>query len=160
MDIEKKKHKHILFVCTGNTCRSPMAAAIFNHFAEQAKQLDLFAVSAGMATESGLPVSPEAKDVLTELGINLEDHRSRQLDEKMIKNAYIVLTMTTTQRDLLHIYYPKTADKVFTLYEFIDEEGDITDPFGRDIDIYRDAAKKLVNAMPKVIQKLTEQSQL
>lgn len=155
MGLEGKRHKYILFVCSGNTCRSPMAAAIFNHFAERS-QVGWLAVSAGMATESGLPVTPIAKEVLAEAGINLEDHRSRQLEERMIKEAEIVLTMTATQRDLLQIYYPKTAEKIYTVYEFIGSTDDVMDPFGGDKQIYRETAESLIFVMPKIVEKLKE----
>ncbi|NLJ70806.1 MAG: low molecular weight protein arginine phosphatase [Clostridiaceae bacterium] len=152
MRIEDNIQNHILFVCTGNTCRSPMAAAIFNYYAERENK-SWFAISAGLAAESGLPVTPEAKEALALLGINLEDHRSRQLDEKMMKDAKIVLTMTATQRDLLHIYYPDIAEKIFTIYEFIGTEKDITDPYGGSLETYQETAEMLTGVMPYILKK-------
>ncbi|NLM19224.1 MAG: low molecular weight protein arginine phosphatase [Clostridiaceae bacterium] len=151
---EDSVHNYILFVCTGNTCRSPMAAAIFNSYAERENK-HWFAISAGLATESGLPVTPEAKEALAAVGINLEDHRSRQLDKKMMKDAKIVLTMTATQRDLLHIYYPDKAEKIFTICEFIGSEQDIKDPYGGSLEIYQETAGILISAMPYILKNLT-----
>ncbi|MGI6580413.1 MAG: low molecular weight protein arginine phosphatase [Saccharofermentanales bacterium] len=152
MRIENNIQNHILFVCTGNTCRSPMAAAIFNSYAERENK-NWFAISAGLATESGLPVTLEAKLALKAVGINLEDHRSRQLDEKMMKEAKIVLTMTATQRDLLHIYYPDKAEKIMTVYDFIGMEGDIRDPYGSSLEIYQETAETLISLMPYIMKK-------
>ena len=154
MRIEDNIKSQILFVCTGNTCRSPMAAAIFNNYAERENR-NWFAISAGLAAERGLPVSPEAKEALAVVGINLEDHRSRQLDEKMIKDAEIVLTMTATQRDLLRIYYPDMAEKIFTICEFIGMEEDIKDPYSGPLEIYQETAEILISIMPYIFKNLT-----
>ncbi|HHT25587.1 MAG TPA: low molecular weight protein arginine phosphatase [Clostridiaceae bacterium] len=154
MRIEDDIQKHILFVCTGNTCRSPMAAAIFNSYAEK-ENMNWFAISAGLATESGLPVTPEAKEALAAVGINVEDHRSRQLDEKMIKDARIVLTMTATQRELLHIYYPDKAEKIFTICEYIGSDQDIKDPYGGSLEVYQETAERLISIMPCILKNLT-----
>ncbi|HHU53762.1 MAG TPA: low molecular weight protein arginine phosphatase [Clostridiaceae bacterium] len=153
MRIEDNFQNHILFVCTGNTCRSPMAVAVFNNLAEKENK-KWFAISAGLATESGLPVTFEAKQALAAAGINLEDHRSRQLDEKMMKEAQIVLTMTATQRDLLHIYHPNMAEKIFTIYEFVGLEGDIKDPYGGSLEDYQETAEILISIMPDILKKI------
>lgn len=153
----KETKKVVLFVCTGNTCRSPMAAAIFNHFAEQ-EEINWFARSAGIATETGLPISDDAKTAINEYGIYIEDHMSRQLDERMLIDANIVLTMTKTQRDLLHIYFPEKKDKVFSVAEFTDFHGDIEDPYGKGLEKYQETAKILMEIIPKVLNVLTSQN--
>lgn len=155
MNKEYTSRNLVLFVCTGNTCRSPMAAAIFNHFAEK-MQSNWFAMSAGIATESGLPVSKETKQALKEQHIYLEDHQSHQLEGRMLKDVNFVLTMTTTQRDLLHIYFPKYKEKVKTLSEIAGLEHEIPDPFGSDLEEYRRIAKIFMEIMPVIVKKLTD----
>lgn len=159
MNKEYTSRNLLLFVCTGNTCRSPMAAAIFNHFSEK-MQSNWFAMSAGIATESGLPVSVETKEALREQNIYLEDHSSHQLEERMLKDVHFVLTMTRTQRDLLHIYFPEYKAKIKTLAEIAGLEEDIADPFGGDLDEYRRIAKIFMEIMPVVVKKLTEQQEM
>ncbi len=148
--------KHLLFICTGNTCRSPMAAAVFNHFAEL-QNSDWFASSAGLATETGSKISQNTIDALREHDIYIEDYQSYQLEERMIKDADIVLTMTDTQRDLLRIYFPIYKDKIFSFAEYMDYHGDIPDPYGKDITAYREIAKIFIETMPKLVEKLKQQ---
>ena len=146
--------KHVLFVCTGNTCRSPMAAAIFNHFAEQ-KNLNWFASSAGIATETGLLVTKEAIQVLKDYDIHIEDHISHQLDERMLNDTDIVITMTNTQKDLLKIYFPDKKDKIFSLMEYADSDEEIEDPYGQGLKKYQQIAADLMVMIPKIIKRLT-----
>lgn len=159
MDLMEKMNKQVLFVCTGNTCRSPMATAIFNHFSEKANS-SWFATSAGLATETGLPITDKAAEALLDFGIYIEDHQAHQLEARMIKDANIVLTMTETQRDLLHVYYPEFADKVMTIAEFGDYDEDVKDPFGQGISAYKEIAALFVEIMPGIVEKLTNQFDL
>ncbi|NLW07860.1 MAG: low molecular weight protein arginine phosphatase, partial [Clostridia bacterium] len=83
----------ILFVCTGNTCRSSMAAAIAKHLAAE-RGLDIPIASAGIAARAGDPATPAAVEALAAMGIELGDHRARSLEAVMVHSADTILAMT------------------------------------------------------------------
>lgn len=109
--------KRILFICTGNTCRSPMAASYFYHLAQGEGQDDLVVESAGLAAWPGAPASEQAIQVLAEEGIDLREHRAQQVTREMIEDADLILTMTWDQREAVLQLVPQAQGKVFTLKE-------------------------------------------
>lgn len=126
----------ILFVCTGNTCRSPMAMAVarqmYPHWEIQ---------SAGLAA-FGDPISRNAQIALEYEGFSLHGHRSKTVDESLIQWADIVLTMTGAQKDALKREYPLA--QILTLQEAANGSGgDIADPFGQDVHRYRETLREL-----------------
>lgn len=131
---------NIYFVCTGNTCRSPMAAAILSH-----KNLHNIAVkSAGVYALEGGEMSHNAQEVLNENGI-AHAHKSSVVTEDDLKWADLVLTMTYSHKELLLRSFPKFADKVFTLKEYTTSETglDVSDPYGGDLTVYRQTFEEL-----------------
>ena len=142
--------KKILFVCTGNTCRSAMAAAIFNDIAIKEK-LDVLIESAGLAAVDGEKASENALKAMAEVGIDLSYHRSKRLTPELIDIADIILTMTASHKKYL---LPYADGKVFTLKEYVGEEGDVTDPYGGDIGVYRATASELNKLLTKLAEDL------
>lgn len=141
----------ILFVCTGNTCRSPMAEAIL-----KSKQLPGVEVkSAGVYAPNGSEASVNAKIVLEEHGIS-HDHRSSTLTKEDIDWASLVLTMTQSHKGLIMSQYPYAADKTFTLKEFAEEKGnlDVADPYGGNEQIYREAFKEIQKSIERILDKI------
>ncbi|ESU34453.1 hypothetical protein G3A_01475 [Bacillus sp. 17376] len=141
----------ILFVCTGNTCRSPMAEAIL-----KSKQLSGVEVkSAGVYAPNGAEASVNAKAVLEENNIS-HDHRSSTLTREDIDWATLVLTMTQSHKGLIINQYPFAADKTFTLKEFADvkENLDVADPFGGNEQIYRQAFKEIQKSIERILDKI------
>lgn len=147
---ETKNIKSILFVCTGNTCRSPMAEVLL------ADRLPGLTVSsAGLATVAGLPASIGAIDAMDAMGLNLDYHRSRQLSSYLLADADLVLCMSNSHKETILSALPEMADKVFTLGEYAGMPQDIADPFGGDSEEYTACAEQLADLIDKVAEKLT-----
>lgn len=135
-----------VFVCTGNTCRSPMAEAIMKNKGFEAK-------SAGIFAFPGAPISKEAQDVLKENGIEF-DHTAKTFHQQLGEWADIILTMTQSHKDYMAKTYPMFTSKLYTLKEYaVGEPGDVMDPFGGTIDTYRSTFRELESLLERVADK-------
>lgn len=140
---------HIIFICTGNTCRSPMAEGLFRaHGGEE--QTGLAAASAGLFTQDGLPASDNAVTAAKELGADISAHRSRMLTHEMAQSARYLVCMTGAHYDRVCELFPDCADKVFTL-----TQRDVSDPFGGDLETYRRAAAEIDEGVRSIIGRLS-----
>jgi RpiB/LacA/LacB family sugar-phosphate isomerase len=150
--------KSILFVCTGNICRSPMAEGLFSHLT--AKMGGKYrASSAGVAAVDGMTPSGYAVQALLELGIDISAHRSRTLTADMVRDADLIFGMTHGHVHALILMYPMAAEKTFVLREFDDTleafEKDIADPIGGSYQVYlrcRDEIEQGIFSMLKHLQ--------
>lgn len=143
--------KKILFICTGNTCRSPMAEALLKH-----KKKDIEVQSAGLFAFQGGPTSKHTVEVLKEKGI-LCEHRSQQVNQNLLEWADVVLTMTEHHKASLHADFPNYANKIHTLKQFVGADGgggDVVDPFGGTLEAYRYTLAELEPLMDKLIEKI------
>lgn len=108
----------ILFVCLGNTCRSPMAAALGRAYLAGRGVAGVEIASAGEAAFTGDPAPREAQQALEGYGLSLADHRAQLLTEEMVAVADLVLVMSLAQRDRLRRRWPQYAGKIFALKEY------------------------------------------
>lgn len=142
--------RKILFICTGNTCRSPMAEAIFKHKTNNRYEVK----SAGIFAHDGSSASPHSIEILTKQAITI-DHKSKQLTTELVAWSDLILTMGNSHKQMILQRYPKASEKVFCLKEFAqNSKADIADPFGGTLDDYEKTYKEIEEAIQKLIEKL------
>ncbi|MEK9197429.1 low molecular weight protein arginine phosphatase [Ureibacillus sp. 179-F W5.1 NHS] len=144
---------NIYFICTGNTCRSPMAEAIL-----KSKNVDGVQVkSAGIYALEGGGISENAKAVLQHDQIDFE-HMTSQVKPQDIEWADLILTMTGAHKNMILHTFPNAQNKTFTLKEYVKPYGskDVSDPFGGDIGTYRQTYLELNQLIDELIIKISE----
>lgn len=139
---------NILLVCTGNTCRSPMAEAIGRDLLKEHK--DVWVSSAGVASADGLPASFEAVEAMSKLGLDLSAHRSRGVTRVMAEQADAIYTMTESHRRELAARFPEFADRI----QRLDPQRDVADPIGGDLAVYEKAAVQIRGSLEKRVSGL------
>lgn len=140
----------VLFVCTGNTCRSPMAEVMATYLT---RSLDnwIFA-SAGLFANPGAPASKGAQEVLEEKGLDLSKHRARLMDNSILDQADWIIPMTRGHEQLLLETYSYPAERVRTLMSFSSSgPEDVFDPFGGNLDTYRVVRDQIESALSDLI---------
>lgn len=141
----------ILFVCTGNTCRSPMAEAILK--SKNRSGIDV--KSAGVYAANGIPASEHAQKVLDEQKVD-HSHRSSALTNGLVDWATHIFTMTEGHRDIVLSMFPQAKEKTFALKEFAgnDVDVDIIDPFGGSLELYRRTYKEIYENIESILNKI------
>ena len=149
----------ILFICTGNVCRSPMAEGLFKNLVDQNKA-DLIVISAGVGAQNGQPPSENAIRALQDLDIDISPQRSMMMTAAMASEADMIIGMTHGHIEMVNLMFPHTAEKTFLLREFDDSlplhEREISDPIGCSYEIYcqcRDQIREGIDSLLKFIQK-------
>ncbi len=157
-----KKNINIIFVCTGNTCRSCMAEGIFRAAASvEEKEADFKAISRGIQALDGDTASEHSINALKNLwDIDISLHKSKMLSFQDVSQGDLLLTMTRGHRDILKAKFPDMSFKIFTLKEYaypnIDKDSyslDISDPYGLQYAIYESCAKEIYECVKAVIKK-------
>lgn len=149
----------ILFVCTGNTCRSSMAEGIFKSLTKKSSMEDKFYISSsGTGVNMPLPASDHAVMVLQEIGIDISKHLSRPLSRQLIDESDLILGMTSAHKNHILRIMPEAEAKVFTLIEYAtrSKKGDIEDPYFMDLGTYRNIRDELMKYLEMVMEKVKE----
>jgi protein-tyrosine-phosphatase len=153
----QKNPKTLIFVCTGNTCRSPMAEGLLKKLLGSESGWKI--ASAGVCAGNGFPASPNAVRALQEQGIDISSHSSRHLTPEMIESADLLVTMTRAHRDAVVAIAPESRGKVFLLKSFgvAQSAADIYDPVGEALDVYRRVRDEIDAALSDLILYMMEE---
>jgi protein-tyrosine phosphatase len=135
----------VLFVCTANRVRSPMAAELFRALLKQRRDdwRNWQVESAGTWAVPGQPVVVEVQSVLQSRGLDASQHRSRTVNGDMLEKADLVLVMEAHQHEALRLEYPEYGDRIYLLSEMVGQRFDIDDPIGGPLSDYEAAARNL-----------------
>lgn len=135
--------KKILFVCTGNTCRSPMAAAIANHFFKN-HGLDAVAASCGVFAQDGAEASAHAAAVMVARGLCVDGHRAKKISPEDLAEADLIIAMTKGHKAHLLALMSDFVEKIQTFGELCEiKTVDISDPFGGSEAVYQACAAQI-----------------
>ncbi len=149
----------VLLVCTGNTCRSPMAEVVMRRMVakklgcddSELDQHGATVASAGIAAVPGCPPSREAVEVMQEKGLDLEHHESQPLTDKLVRHADVILTMTDSHRQAILRRWPEASPRTHALCS---DGADIQDPIGGSMAVYRACAEQVETALQERVDEL------
>ena len=151
---ERKQEKLVVFVCTANVCRSPMAEKLFEDALTKSKITKKVRVfSAGISAMDGDQASDNSIQACQELNLDISDHRSAALTRATLENASAIFCMTESHRALLNMYFevPESAS-TFLMREFIDQGSkELPDPYGQDMEVYRECRDRMKEALPSLL---------
>ncbi|MBL7016039.1 MAG: low molecular weight protein arginine phosphatase [Kiritimatiellales bacterium] len=148
--------KKLIFVCTGNTCRSPMAEGLLRNLLPADSGWEVS--SAGVCAANGWPASEHSVEALREKGIDISNITSQTLTPQLIEEADLLITMTEGHRQAILAVAPESKGKVFLLKSFGIAQcaADIADPIGGSLDLYRRVRDEIDAALPDLILYMME----
>lgn len=157
------KQERILFICSGNTCRSVMAQTLFQSLKDNIDPgWNFRADSAGIHVLIGAASPGEAILTMARHGLDISTHRARQIDEQMLNNSLFILPMTNQQQFFLKNSFPKASHKIFLFRPFCYqgnkiESEEVEDPYGKGISFYEKLFFQLKNDITALIHHLREE---
>ncbi len=147
----------IMFICTGNICRSAMAEAMLKKLAKQ-KNKEIEVYSAGTTAYTGDVCTENAIQVMDEYGIDIRKHRATNIKESKIEEMDLILCATTSHKQMVNYLYPNLKEKVYTIKEYAEKNDinkstniNISDPWGFSTEVYRKCAKEIEENLEKII---------
>lgn len=148
----------VMFICTGNICRSAMADAYAKKIVQE-QHLDIQIFSAGTYASTGEHASYNSIEVMKDYDVDLSNHTATNISDSNINEMDLILCATNSHKIFLTHYYPDLAKKIYTMKEYADEcsspsDIDISDPWGYDINVYRMCAAEIIICVDKIIQKI------
>src|SRR5271170_6004058 len=154
--------KTILFICTGNVCRSPMAEGLFRKATGGRGEFRIF--SAGLGAIDGQPPTPHSVTAMKEIGIDISAQRSRALTVDLVRQADFIFGMTHGHVDTIALLYPPAAEKTFLLREFDETlepyEKDISDPIGSSYQVYVECRDQIEQGIVTLLKFMEQQNLL
>ncbi|HEY5814129.1 MAG TPA: serine hydroxymethyltransferase [Terrimicrobiaceae bacterium] len=148
--------KHVLFVCTGNVCRSPMAEGLFRKLL--AGRDDIRVHSAGVSAGRGLPASQHAVQVLSGDGVDLASFRSQPVSDDLIRRATYIFVMTRDHKRMIELLFPEAGEKTYLLREFEPGAPDVPDPIGLGRETYERCRDTLKRSLPAILRFIENQN--
>lgn len=148
--------KKIMFICTGNICRSAMADALMKKLAKDSNK-DIEVYSCGIFAEDGDMPTFNAVEAIKEYDVDLKLHRATNIRNSRIEDMDIILCATVSHKNNVINMYPNLKDKIFTIKEYADYDKndlDIPDPWGYDIETYKFCASTISKCLNKIIDKI------
>jgi protein-tyrosine phosphatase len=146
--------RSVLFVCAANICRSPLAMGLFS--TAVAPQTDEWRIaSAGVYAPVGYAAAQNTLALLKQKGFDLNQHRSAQITQEMVRTFNLILTMERGQKEALQIAFPVHAQKIYLLSEMIGENWEIADPIGGSYSDFEDTARDIEHILTKGYEKIT-----
>lgn len=148
----------LLFVCTANVCRSPMAEVLMRHAldAEEEPLRSLRTASAGVVASPGYKATENSVCALRKVGLSLEGHSSQPVTPELLDQCFAVFAMTSSHLDILRAHFAPLPSRVYLLREFIPQSAtkEIPDPYGASLRHYEACRDSMVEAIPPLLKYL------